>query len=152
MSHAGSRSRTEAANETAKCDGGVASSGGREFGADDEVQSDAGGDVLAAATGESEEMWSSGDGESRAATAVTATGAAKTRTGGPRRRVKSTEVAATATRPLTRAAKRRGDEQQRRSEERAIAARHGGERGQCAGCAARCYCAERRDGEAPDAN
>ncbi|KAE9016787.1 hypothetical protein PR002_g13573 [Phytophthora rubi] len=93
----------------------------------DKVQSDAGSRVLTAAVVESDEAQSNEYSDSELATAVTATAvtaadAVKTRTGGTRRRAKSTEAVVTATRPLTRAAKRRSDEQRCRSEGRASAA------------------------------
>lgn len=82
----------------------------------------AGGDALAAAAAERHEIRPGGDGESRAAMAVTTTAAVRTRTGSTKWWDKPTEVAVTATRPLTRAAKRRNDEHRRQSEERAGAA------------------------------
>ncbi|KAE9329535.1 hypothetical protein PF008_g15916 [Phytophthora fragariae] len=93
----------------------------------DKVQSDAGSRVLTAAVVESDEAQSNEYSDSQLATAVTATAvtaadAVKTRTSGTRRRAKSTEAVVTATRPLTRAAKRRSDEQRCRSEGRASAA------------------------------
>ncbi|KAE9093427.1 hypothetical protein PF005_g14150 [Phytophthora fragariae] len=87
----------------------------------DKVQSNADGDVLTTAVVESDETQLGEDSESRAATAVTTAGAVKTGTGGTSRRAKSTEAAVTATRPLTRAGKRRSDERRRWSEGRASA-------------------------------